>query len=60
MILRCFPEVTKMFKFNQNQRSYKTLFIIYPDLESLIGKTDACKDNPENSSTAKVEEHIPL
>ena len=34
-------------------------FIIYADLECLIEKIDGCKNNPENSSTTKVSEHIP-
>ena len=33
--------------------------IIYADLECLIEKIDECKNNPENSSTTKVGEHIP-
>ena len=34
-------------------------YIIYADMESLINKTDECKNNPENSSTTKIGEHIP-
>ena len=33
--------------------------IIYVDLECIIEKTDGYKNNPENSSTTKVDEHIP-
>ena len=35
------------------------LFIIYADIESLIRKIDGCANNPENSSTSKIGEHIP-
>ena len=28
-------------------------------IESLIKKIDGCSNNPENSSTAKIGEHIP-
>ena len=28
-------------------------------MKLLIEKTDECKNNPENSSTTKVDEHIP-
>ena len=52
-------EVTKILEFNQYQKSSKEPFIIYGDLECLIDKIDACKNNPENSSTTKVSEHIP-
>ena len=36
----------------------KTPFIIYANLECLIEKIDGCINNPENSSTTKVSEHI--
>ena len=38
----------------QYQKSDKAPFIIYADLEHIIEK-----NNPENSSTAKVREHVP-
>ena len=31
----------------------------YDDLECIIKKIDGCKNNPENSSTTKVSQHIP-
>ena len=49
----------KLLEFNQYQKSEKAPFIIYADLECIIEKTDGCKNNPENSSTTKVSEHIP-
>ena len=52
-------EDTKILEFNQYQKSHKAPFIIYADLECILGKTDECKINPENSSTTKVEKHIP-
>ena len=50
---------TKILEFNQYQKSDKSPFIIYADLECKIKKIDRCKNNPENSSTAKVSKHIP-
>ena len=50
---------TKILEFNQYQKSDKTPFIIYADLECIIEKIDVCKNNPENSFTTKVSEHIP-
>ena len=50
---------TKIFKFNQYIKSDKAPFIIYADIEFIIEKIDECKNNPENSSTTKVSEHIP-
>ena len=52
-------EDTKILEFNQYQKSDKAPFIIYANLECLIEKIDGCKNNPENSSTSKVGEHIP-
>ena len=51
-------EDTKILEFNQYQKSDKARFIIYADLECIIEKT-GCKNNPENSPTTKVSEHIP-
>ena len=52
-------QYTKILEFNQYQKSEKASFIIYADLECLIEKVDTCKNNPENSFTTKVAEHIP-
>ena len=49
---------TKILEFNQYTKSDKAPFLTYPDLECIIEKIDACKDNPENSSTTKVNEYI--
>ena len=52
-------EDTKVLEPNKYQKSNKAPFVIYVDLECLIEKTNGCKNNPENSSTTKVSEHIP-
>ena len=49
---------TKILEFNQYQKSDQAPFIIYADLECIIEKIDGCNNNPENSSTTKVSEHI--
>ena len=49
---------TKILEFSQYQKSDKVPFIIYADLQCIIEKTDRFKNNPENSSTTKVSEHI--
>ena len=49
---------TKIFEFNQYQKSDKAPFIVYEDLKYIIGKTDGCKNGPENSSTTKVSDYI--
>ena len=35
----------------------KVSLIIYPDLESLLGKMSTCCINPEKSSTTKINKH---
>ena len=52
-------EDTRIFEFNQYQKSDKAPFIIYADLECITKKIDVCKNNAENSSTTKVCKHIP-
>ena len=51
-------EDTKIVEFNQYQKSDKASFIIYANLECIIEKIDGCKNNPDNSSTTRVSEHI--
>ena len=52
-------EDTKILEFNQYQKSDKGTFIIYADLECIIERIDGCKNNPQNSSTKKLSDHIP-
>ena len=52
-------EGTKILEFNQYQKSDKPPFIIYADLQRVIGKTDKCKNNPKNGSETKVSIYIP-
>ena len=51
-------EYTKKLGFNQYQKSDKAPFILYADLERITEKIDGCKNNPENSSKTKVNNHI--
>ena len=47
-------EDTKISEFNQYLKCGKASFIIYADLECIMEKIDENKNNPENSSTARV------
>ena len=38
-------------------KSDKIPYIIYADIEFLIKKIDGCESNPENFSTAKINEY---
>ena len=46
-------------EFNQIMNSGKKPYITYADMKPLIKKIDGCANNPENSSTTKIGEHIP-
>ena len=52
-------EDSKILEFHQYQKSDNASFIIYSDFECITAKIDGCKNNPGNSSTIKVSEHIP-
>ena len=47
-----------LIKYNQDDKSLKS-FIIYGDLECLLKKIDTCQNNPDLSSTTKINQHIP-
>ena len=50
-------EDNKLSKYNHGEKSMKHLFIIYTDLECLLKKMNSCHNNPEKSSTPKINEH---
>ena len=51
-------EKDKISEFKQYMKSDKMPYIIYADIESLIRKIDGRKNNPENSFTTKIGEHV--
>ena len=59
----CYVEMpekyNKILKYNQGERSIKSPHIIYADLECLLEKTNTCHNNPEKSSTIKINKHVP-
>ena len=50
-------EDNKIWTYNHGEMSIKVLFIIYVDLESLLEKMSTCHNNPEKSSTTKLNKH---
>ena len=48
-------EDNKLLKYNHGEKSMKAPFIIYADLESLLEKMNTCHNNPEKSSTSKID-----
>ena len=51
-------EDTEILEYNQYQKPDKAPFVICADLECLIEKIDGCKNNPENTFTTNIGEHI--
>ena len=47
-------EDNKIIKYNQGGKSVKLPFTIYADLECLLKKMRTCYNNPEESSTTKI------
>ena len=52
-------EKDNILEFKQCMKSGKMACIIYADIESFIRKRDECANNPVNSLTTKIFEHIP-
>ena len=46
-------------KYNQGKKSIKLPFAVYADLECLLEKMSTCYNNPEKSSTTKINKHTP-
>ena len=47
-------------KYNQGEKSIKVPFVVYADLECLLEKMSTCYNNPEKSSTTKINKHTLL
>ena len=54
------PEkVNKILKYNYGEKSMKGPFIIYADLQCLLGKMSICHNNPEISPATKIDKPTP-
>ena len=49
----------KILKYNHGEKSMKVPLINYAEVESLLEKMNTCRNNPEKSSTIKVNKHTP-
>ena len=47
----------KILKYNHGEKSMGTPFVICADLECLLEKMNSCRNNPEKSSTTKINKH---
>ena len=52
-------ENNKIIKYNQGEKSIRSPFIIYADLESLVEKLSTSYNNLEESSTTEINKHTP-
>ena len=52
-------EDNKILKYNHEEKSMKSPFIIYADLECLLEKMHSCQNNSKKLSTAKTNMHTP-
>ena len=52
-------EDNKIIKYNPGEKSIKSPFIIYADLECFLEKINTCYNNPEESSTTEINKHTP-
>ena len=50
-------EDKKILKYNHEEKFRKAPFAIYADMESLLQKVDTFHNNPEKSSTTKINNH---
>ena len=59
MIILMPNEDNKIIKYNQREKSRKSPFIIYADLECLLEKIITCYNNLEESSANEISKHTP-
>ena len=59
----CYVEMpvksNNILKHNPGERCIRVPFIIYSDLESLLENISICHNNPNKSSTIKINKHTP-
>ena len=59
----CYVEIpeedNKILKYNHGEKSMKVPFTIYANFEYLLEKMNTCHNNPEKSSTTKINKHTP-
>ena len=52
-------EDNKILKYNQGENCIKVPFVNYADFECLLEQMNTCHNNPEKSSTTKINKHTP-
>ena len=51
------PTKDNIINYNHGEKSVNVPFIIYADLECLLKKMSTCINNPNESSTTKINKH---
>ena len=52
-------KLNRILKYNHGEKSLKTSFVIYVDLECLLLKQQSCQNNPNKSYTERKAIHEP-
>ena len=47
-----------ILKYNSGEKYMRVLFIMYADMEFLLENTSTCHNDPNKSSTIKINVHI--
>ena len=59
----CYVEMhtknNNIIKYNHGEKSMKLPFVLYADLACLLEKMSTCINNPNESSTTKINKHVP-
>ena len=53
-------KLNKILKYNHGEKSLKTPFVIYVDLECLLLKQQSCQNNPNESYTEGYMNHVTI
>ena len=48
-----------LIRYNEGEKYLKLPFVIYADLECILEKISTCYNNPNLSSTTKINQHVP-
>ena len=53
------PDKDNILKYNSGEKYMRVPFIMYVDMECLLENIGSCHNDPNKSSTIKINEHTP-
>ena len=59
VMYKCLLKIIIQLNITKEKKSMKLPFTIYADLECLLEKMSTCQNNPNESSTTKINKHTP-